>query len=51
LNLQDGSVLLEDGEVATDKQIWYMASNAEEATSPEEINPPQLLEGIEGASE
>jgi simple sugar transport system substrate-binding protein len=51
LNLQDGSVLLEDGEVATDKQIWYMASNAEEAMSPDEINPPQLLEGIEGASE
>ena len=51
LNLQDGAVLLEDGVVATAKQIWYMASNAEEAMSPDEINAPQLLEGIAGASE
>ena len=36
LNLQDGSVYLEDGEAATDAQKWYL---------------PQLLEGMEGASE
>lgn len=36
LRFQDGSVYLEDGEVATDEQIWYM---------------PQLLEGMEGLSE
>lgn len=36
LNYQDGSVFLADGETATDQQIWYM---------------PQLLEGVEGASE
>ena len=36
LNLQDGSQYLADGEVATDQQIWYL---------------PQLLEGMEGASE
>ncbi len=36
LNFQDGSVYLGDGEVATDEQIWYF---------------PQLLEGMEGASE
>lgn len=36
LNYQDGTVFLEEGEVATDEQIWYME---------------QLLEGIEGASE
>jgi len=35
LNYQDGSVFLEDGEVGTDPQIWYMK---------------QLLEGMEGAS-
>jgi simple sugar transport system substrate-binding protein len=35
LNFQDGSVFLEDGEEATDNQIWYM---------------PQLLEGMVGAS-
>jgi simple sugar transport system substrate-binding protein len=35
LNLQDGSVYLADGEVATDPQIWYL---------------PQLLEGMEGQS-
>ncbi len=51
LNLQDGSVLLADGEVATAKQIWYMAPNAETAMSPDEIPAPQLLEGIMGASE
>jgi simple sugar transport system substrate-binding protein len=36
LNLQDGTPYLEDGEVATDQQIWYL---------------PQLLENIEGPSE
>jgi simple sugar transport system substrate-binding protein len=36
LNYQDGSTFLADGETATDQQIWYM---------------PQLLEGVEGASE
>ena len=35
LNLQDKSVYLKDGEVATDQQVWYM---------------PQLLEGMEGQS-
>lgn len=35
LNFQDGSVYLEPGKVADEKQIWYM---------------PQLLEGIEGQS-
>ncbi len=36
INLQDGTLYLADGEVATDKQIWYL---------------PQLLEGMEGPSE
>ncbi len=35
LNLQDGTVYLKDGEVATDVQVWYL---------------PQLLEGMEGLS-
>lgn len=35
LNLQDGTAYLKQGEVATDKQIWYL---------------PQLLEGMEGQS-
>jgi len=35
VNLQDSSVYLKDGEVATDQQIWYL---------------PQLLEGMEGQS-
>ncbi len=35
LNLQDGTVYLKDGEVATNLQIWYM---------------PQLMQGMEGAS-
>lgn len=35
LNYQDGSVFLKQGEVATDKQIWYM---------------PKLLEGMLGQS-
>lgn len=36
LNLQDGSAYLAEGAVATDQEIWYL---------------PQLLEGMEGASE
>jgi simple sugar transport system substrate-binding protein len=36
LTFQDGSTFLEEGEEATEEQIWYM---------------PQLLEGIEGRSE
>jgi simple sugar transport system substrate-binding protein len=36
INLQDGTVYLKDGEVATDLQVWYL---------------PQLLEGMEGQSE
>lgn len=36
LNFQDGSEYLADGEAATDQQIWYT---------------PQLLDGIDGASE
>jgi simple sugar transport system substrate-binding protein len=36
LNYQDGTVFLEEGEIATPQQIWYMT---------------QLLEGMEGASE
>ena len=36
INLQDGSVYLNTGEVATDQQIWYM---------------PQLLEGMLGQSQ
>jgi len=35
INLQDGSVYLKAGEVATDQQIWYL---------------PQLLQGMEGQS-
>jgi len=35
LKLQDGTVYLKEGEVATDVQIWYL---------------PQLLEGMEGQS-
>lgn len=35
IKLQDGSEFLKDGEVATDKQVWYM---------------PQLLEGMDGQS-
>jgi simple sugar transport system substrate-binding protein len=35
LNLQDATSYLNDGEVATDQQIWYL---------------PQLLEGMEGQS-
>ena len=50
LNFQDGSVFLAEGEVATSKQVWFQAANAEEATAPEEVTPPQLLAGVQGAS-
>jgi len=36
INLQDGTPYLADGEIASDKQIWYL---------------PKLLEGMEGSSE
>ncbi|HEY1410127.1 MAG TPA: BMP family ABC transporter substrate-binding protein, partial [Promineifilum sp.] len=36
INLQDGTAYIADGAVATDDEIWYL---------------PQLLEGMEGASE
>jgi simple sugar transport system substrate-binding protein len=51
LNFQDGSVYLEEGAVATERQIWFAAANADEATTPEEVTPPQLLEGIQGTTE
>lgn len=51
LTFQDGTTFLEEGEVATLKQIWYQAANAEEATTPDEITPQQLLFGLAGASE
>ncbi len=35
INLQDGTAYLQDGETATDQQVWYL---------------PQLLEGMEGQS-
>lgn len=51
LAFQDGSIYLEDGEVATEKQIWFVAANADEAATPDAVNPPQLLAGIEGTSQ
>lgn len=51
LNFQDGSVYLEDGEVATERQIWFAAANADEAATAEEVTAPQLLEGIVGTSQ
>jgi len=51
LNFQDGSVYLEEGEVATERQIWFAAANADEAATADEVNPPQLLEGIVGTSQ
>jgi simple sugar transport system substrate-binding protein len=50
LSFQDGSTFLDDGQVATEKQIWYQAANADAATSPDEVTPPQLLAGVKGAS-
>ncbi len=51
LNFQDGSLFLDTDQVATEKQIWFQARNADEAMSPDEVTPPQLLEGVAGASE
>ncbi|MBN2304224.1 MAG: BMP family ABC transporter substrate-binding protein [Anaerolineae bacterium] len=51
MNLQDGSVFLADGEVASDAQIWFMDGNADNAASPDEVNAPQLLEGVIGSTE
>ena len=51
LTFQDGSVYLEEGEVATERQIWFAAANADEAATAAEVNPPQLLEGIVGTSQ
>lgn len=51
LSFQDGSTFLENGKVASLKQIWYQAANADEAVSPNQITPPQLLAGIEGSSQ
>ncbi|HRO24727.1 MAG TPA: BMP family ABC transporter substrate-binding protein, partial [Promineifilum sp.] len=36
INLQDGTSYIADGAAATDEEIWYL---------------PQLLEGMEGASQ
>ena len=51
LTFQDETVFLAEGEVATEKQIWYQAANAETAATVDEITPHQLLYGLEGASE
>jgi len=50
LSFQDGSVFLADGQVATPKQVWFEAANADDAKTPEEVTPPQLLAGIEGST-
>ncbi|MBI5961033.1 MAG: BMP family ABC transporter substrate-binding protein [Chloroflexi bacterium] len=50
LSFQDGTEFLADGVVATEKQIWFQATNADEATTPEEVTPPQLLAGVEGST-
>jgi simple sugar transport system substrate-binding protein len=51
LNFQDGSVFLADGQAATEKQIWFQAANADEAMSPDEVTPPQLLAGVQGSTQ
>jgi len=51
LNFQDGTPFLAEGQVATEKQIWFMATNADEATTPDEVAKPQLLEGMTGSVE
>ena len=51
LNLLDGTVFLEEGEVATPAQIWFMDPIAGEAESPDEVGAPQLLEGIIGSTD
>jgi simple sugar transport system substrate-binding protein len=50
LSFQDGSVFLAEGQVATPKQIWFEAANADDAKTPEEVTPPQLLAGIAGST-
>jgi simple sugar transport system substrate-binding protein len=50
LKFQDGSEFLADGQAATQKQIWFQAANADQATKPDEVTPPQLLAGIEGST-
>ncbi len=51
LTFQDGSEFLADGVAATEKQIWFQAANADEATAPDEVIPPQLLAGVEGSTQ
>jgi simple sugar transport system substrate-binding protein len=51
LAFQDGSEFLADGVVATDKQIWFQAANADSAMAPDEVTPPQLLAGVEGSTQ
>jgi simple sugar transport system substrate-binding protein len=51
LSFQDGSEFLAEGQAATEKQIWFQATNADEATTPDEVTPPQLLAGVEGSTE
>ncbi|NDJ75689.1 MAG: BMP family ABC transporter substrate-binding protein, partial [Chloroflexi bacterium] len=51
LDFQDGSEFLDDDEVASPAQVWFAAANADDAEAPDEVDPPQLLDGIEGASE
>lgn len=51
LNFQSGDVFLAEGAVATEKQVWFQAANADEAMSPEEVTPPQLLEGVTGSTQ
>lgn len=51
LTFQDGSEFLADGVAATERQIWFQATNADEATTPDEVTPPQLLAGIEGSTQ
>jgi simple sugar transport system substrate-binding protein len=50
LNFQDGSVFLADGVAATERQIWFQAANADEATAPDQVTPPQLLAGVTGST-
>jgi simple sugar transport system substrate-binding protein len=50
LSFQDGTEFLADGVVATEKQVWFQAVNADAAATPEEVTPPQLLAGVEGST-
>jgi simple sugar transport system substrate-binding protein len=51
LTFQDGSEFLAEGVAATERQIWFQATNADEAMAPDEVTPPQLLAGIEGSTQ